>query len=1167
MYLTDIEARDIIEDDVKKKMLGPGYAIDVLFCEDVNEEIIPEQPRNAYRMGMLLPLQTPGNTTANTDEDNQNDGDIFDVIEAQEAENEAVNNANNEGDLDWENVSDEGSEDVQATFVPQNQTANNMQSHIGLITCVNQNTNNVRITISYGTYSRMDWDTERNEVKVKSGQFTDSVIDAIEDIDRDENVRTWLQLNGIDSFANAINIDRDNNQISISPNLQNRPERNLYFRNGINLVVQELIGILFAPHFKRSHHETIREIALTPGMDINIEENLDENVRLYVQSFQSQEKKFIKVQLQSINQIIYQPKIELEGDLIPYTEPITSLEHDEENNINEFLYRNVENYGKGVNCAIGWDNNRPCNRVFTTFIPTVNIEKFSNKANDQEIIELCKLRNLSIWTERDNEEYIECLSRFVKGYETWHKEQTQIANNIEGYDDQKTTILGRQEILLDRLSDNVQYLQNNEEALNCFKIANTAMLLQMVVARHPDFSKGRPLGERVAEFYNNLEFFSNATYTERMDEPSYYPFQLAFLLMNVKSTFEVQDVNHTENVDLIWFPTGGGKTEAYLALTALTIVQRRRVQKRDGVSVIMRYTLRLLTTQQFERATYLICALDFLRQTNQDLNLGEDEISIGLYVGNGVTPNTITDARTRYRGFFANPNGNNPFPVCYCPWCGTNLVDETRYGYDQEQFTISCLNNKCIFSGQLQLPIYYIDEQIYQRKPTLLFATVDKFAQLYRNENANLLRDCSPDLIIQDELHLLVGALGSITGFYEPMIEKLCSTEDRRPKIIASTATTRNTSRLIQALYNRNVNVFPAQGIEYNDNYFSHTDRGNEKRRQIGLAPSQNVSSNVAEIRLTAILLLAKVKVFKEFISRQGLDWTNPQDVIQACKNDDRLAELLTNYWTTVLYYNNLKDLGRSRSRVPQEIFENVRSHQYLYLIPNSLRILRCNNGFTSNVIEFTSRIDSGRIKGYLDRAQNPIGATVNGDHLDVNNNRSDLVFASNMISVGIDIGRWNLMIMVGQPKSVSEYVQASSRVARNTYGLVLNLFNPHRVRELSIYENYTSFHNSYYKAVEPLSITPFTRSTIKHKILNNIIEIYRRYFLDNLNIDETVFAQSVYEFLFKNRFENAEILGDDFIREAKNAFMHINEDNKAQALRSVGENSYISINGVTYSR
>ena len=171
------------------------------------------------------------------------------------------------------------------------------------------------------------------------------------------------------------------------------------------------------------------------------------------------------------------------------------------------------------------------------------------------------------------------------------------------------------------------------------------------------------------------------------------------------------------------------------------------------------------------------------------------------------------------------------------------------------------------------------------------------------------------------------------------------------------------------------------------------------------------------------------------------------------------------------------------------------------------------------------------------------------------------------MISVGIDIGRWNLMIMVGQPKSVSEYVQASSRVARNTYGLVLNLFNPHRVRELSIYENYTSFHNSYYKAVEPLSITPFTRSTIKHKILNNIIEIYRNYFLDNRNIDETVLAQSVYDFLFRNRFENAEILRDDFIREAENALRHRNEDNKAQALRSVGENSYISINGVTYRR
>lgn len=215
------------------------------------------------------------------------------------------------------------------------------------------------------------------------------------------------------------------------------------------------------------------------------------------------------------------------------------------------------------------------------------------------------------------------------------------------------------------------------------------------------------------------------------------------------------------------------------------------------------------------------------------------------------------------------------------------------------------------------------------------------------------------------------------------------------------------------------------------------------------MMPSGNSSSNMAEIRLTAFLLLSRIKVFKKEIEDRDRDWTSDKDVINVCNQDGKLLQLLDNYWTTVLYFNSLKDLGRSRSRVSQEVFENFRAHKYLYQIPKSLSLLE--NRFDQRVLEFTSRIESNRIKGFLTEAESCVGLNVNDNgHLNVASG-NDLVFASNMISVGIDISRWNQMVMVGQPRSTSEYVQSSSRVARNTYGLVINLLNPLRIREHSL--------------------------------------------------------------------------------------------------------------------
>lgn len=665
-------------------------------------------------------------------------------------------------------------------------------------------------------------------------------------------------------------------------------------------------------------------------------------------------------------------------------------------------------------------------------------------------------------------------------------------------------ILDEQEDFYNRLIDNIDYLDKNDRAFKCFQIANTAMYIQMIIARDPNFKKDRDYSEYTSEttIYKDgaWEFFST-----RHAEIKYRPFQLAFLLMNVKSTFENDDRYRNDNVDLIWFPTGGGKTEAYLALTALTIAERRTSGDADvsGVSVIMRYTLRLLTAQQFERASFLICALEYLRnallgRTEYGISLGEEPITLGMWIGSASTPNRLNDlGRGKFRDYYTcvnngtKPSGN-PFPISYCPWCGCKLesnADPRLHGYNRNG-ELHCINARnCSFD---KLPIMYIDECIYEEPPTLLFATVDKFAQLTNEERGRMLGAGTnrrrPDLIIQDEMHLISGPLGSLVGMFETMVEEICTFKDvngnvRRPKIIASTATTRNTLSLIKQLYARKVRTFPVSGISYSDNYFSHVLKTSESKRQyMGLAPTGHSASEL-EIRTIAAEIVGKEKMISKYLLDNGIELCNIDSVHKTLTNNQSLIKDIDNYWTLVLYYTNLKSLGRTHSRIGQEILANAESmRKYLYEYPSLDFII---SGFQNRTEEFTSRQDSSRIKSLLVEAESaPILQKPYGSKIFVNYNM-DIVQATNMISVGIDIARWNIIFMVGQPLTTAEYIQSSSRVGRTTHGLVVNIYNSLRNRELSFYENYVPYHQEFYKFVEPLMATTFTPVTLEKLIYN----------------------------------------------------------------------------------
>ena len=571
------------------------------------------------------------------------------------------------------------------------------------------------------------------------------------------------------------------------------------------------------------------------------------------------------------------------------------------------------------------------------------------------------------------------------------------------------------------------------------------------------------------------------------------PFQLAFILMNLRAMSDRANAER-EVVDLIWFPTGGGKTEAYLGLTAFTIFWRRLEDSEDaGTTALMRYTLRLLTTQQFQRAASLICACELIRRRHPG-DLGPTPISIGLWVGNSVTPGKHADAIAALREL-ARDGKDNPFVVLTCPWCGA-AMGAARCGngwrvkgYRQElgRVHFRCEGPECDFGGTDGLPLQVVDEAIYDAPPTLLIGTVDKFAMLPWNPRARSIFGldsggvCSPpDLIIQDELHLISGALGSMVGQYEATLDELCRHGKRRhpAKIVASTATICRASDQIAKLYARKASLFPPQGLKAGDSFFAREADDEPGRLYFGVFASALSSHVTAQVRVMSALLQSVNSVA------------------------ETRAEFLDPYWTLLAYFNSLRELGHAATLLRADIRDclnamwdrlDVRSPKNGGPTPDARR-------FIDRDLELTSRIPSSLIPEAL---TNLFART--GDALDEKGRRKeravDVCLATNMIQVGLDVPRLGLMLVAGQPKMTSEYIQASSRVgrAKTGPGLVVTVFNPAKPRDRSHFEHFRAYHQSIYRWVEPTSVTPFALPVRERALHAQVITLVRYLGLDGV--------------------------------------------------------------------
>lgn len=705
---------------------------------------------------------------------------------------------------------------------------------------------------------------------------------------------------------------------------------------------------------------------------------------------------------------------------------------DIEERISRLQYRNVVNYSYGHGCSTSCSETAAgVFSVKSDFLPTERIyQMMPGEIHSRNLL------SLAYWKAVPRDSACTELYLFVDEYIQWRNGQEQISESLRGGDYQSAgdKVIERIDECVLRLKQGIEILKSNDSAWKAFVLMNRAMLLQRIKTKHTD-----------------------------EQSINWYPFQIAYILQIVPDIVDKKS-KYRESVDLLWFPTGGGKTEAYLGVAAFVIFYRRLSGKitADGVTVIMRYTLRLLTIQQFERATALICACEHIRKEE---NIAGDEINIGLWIGSSMTPNRIEQAKEILDKLRENEKvyEGNPVQITKCPWCGKK-IDLNGYKIKDGTLNICCADNpSCEFHNGL--PIYVVDDDIYRVRPTLLLSTIDKFARIAWEENTRNLFGAKcppPELIIQDELHLISGPLGSLSGIYEIALEYLCGKTGKPPKIIASTATVKNAQEQIRNLYDRRTIQFPPAGVDHDNSFFAVKADADKRpaRTYIGLC---EMGGSIADllIRVYSTLFFSKALFIK-----QGKD-----------------TDIIDQYFTTVGYFNALRDLGASSTIIQDRMFTHIRnlvartfkkeSDQY-QITPSDVRVFEYS--------ELTSRKSSKEIKDTLDQLA----------HRYDEPGCYSYVLASNMLSVGIDIDRLGVMTVYNQPKSNAEYIQATSRVGRRNPGIVLAMYNNMRSRDKSHYEQFGYYHKSFYRYVEATSVTPFSLRAIEKALHCIFISLIR---------------------------------------------------------------------------
>lgn len=792
----------------------------------------------------------------------------------------------------------------------------------------------------------------------------------------------------------------------------------------------------------------------------------------------------------NLENTLYQTDLTIEAlngaEFCAYPESKRDFEMDLDDESALLLYENYPTFAIGHNAGVEWarEAGHSLTRLRLTSMPEYEAPSVTPDFTypNGELASL-DMRLLSDPTKKD--EGIRELTRLLDAYNKWIDVQEATALEKPNL---RTLYKRSAEFNIEecrkaalRMRSGIQKISSDAQCYEAFRLANLAMLFQQYRSR---------LKPREVLFSGRVEVPSPYPASEiPADGGMWRPFQIAFILSVLESASDPSSPDR-DLVDLIFFPTGGGKTEAYLGVAAyVALLRRMRNPKDSGTAVLMRYTLRLLTTQQFLRAASLTCALEQIRRSNEHI-LGENPFSIGAWLGSSVTPNSQVKALESLKEMRKKGrDAANPFLLLKCPWCGTKLgpiksgnkKSENFFtaGYREvtttpRKFLFYCPDIRCDFAEGL--PLTVIDEEIYEKPPTLLIGTVDKFAQLAWREDARGIFGISasgdqenmpPQLIIQDEFHLIAGPLGSMVGLYEGVIEELCTANMSgggvmRPKIISSTATIRRFRAQAQAIYARNkVSLFPPPCIDASDSFFAVWARDkngelSQGRKYIGVNAPGLGSVQSAQVRVGAALAQGPMLL-----------------------QDDESRDP---WWTNLWFFNSIRELSNTVSLFQSDI-------------PNYLWDMKDRYGVENRrltiVNELTSRRQSHEIPQVLQELEQKYQGISNPGQRGV----WDACLASNIIEVGIDIDRLSLMTIVSQPKSTAQYIQVSGRVGRNPRvkpGLVVTIYSSNRPRDLSHFEHFRSYHEKLYAQVEPTSVTPYAPPVIGRALRGAVVAFLR---------------------------------------------------------------------------
>ena len=933
---------------------------------------------------------------------------------------------------------------------------------------------------------------------------------------------------------------------------------------------------------------------------------------------------------------IFQPSLRIN---LPDKKQLPNLDQiNEEEDELHFIYRNRPFKAFGHMCSALWYDIDYMNKFDVNFLwpdgsfhskEDKRVENFVNPHLRSEFVPLYPMplssfnlpeddnspilsaKKLSeVWA---NEEFDDFLLPILEKYENWIKTNVKVKEELPlKYENIANDLINKQFRALERMKIGLNTLKSNDMAKIAFCFANRSLYQQN------EWSK------------------SSGDFIWR-------PFQLAFFIMNIESIFN-EDSEDRNTLDLLWISTGGGKTEAYLAIMAFTMALRRIRDSNNpeektggGTSIISRYTLRLLTVQQFRRTIKLITAAEYLRVStdsndnigwrpdscdiNGDWIYGSVRFSVGMWVGSAVSPLHL---RVKDRGAISllrkgnEEDGNSsgfgePAQVIKCPVCDTWLtipetglpkednklhfvvkslessniphilknlketkdfiekvdssnqnhlenhltlsftfteqniekrdIDELwddlkdkfeivslnlhRPGYfgsmndlaknkvrdEYGDFEIWCPNPDCdlnhtlwkegvplndvksdyqfpdgnferivespfIIGTRIPIPAYTVDEQVYSRCPTVIISTADKIARLafepraaaifgnlnkynkfygYHRDSlfpenapeASKAQDISvnsfkaPDLIIQDELHLIDGPLGSLFGLYETIVEGIIKKKGGNPKYIASTATIKNAKEQVNFLFSKNLFQFPPYGLSIDDSFFvkeevpeSAWDEEKFGRIYMGIyAPGRGPMT--PQVRL----------------------WSR----ILKTSNEHRGEKNILYYWTLIGYYNAIRELGGGGALYREDVEERLK-----VISGGSPRILdhdctvELSSRMRSTVIPL--KLSEIELDGKRDKKETP---------------NYDAIFTTSMFGTGVDISHLSMMIVNGQPKTTGSYIQATGRIGRSHGGLVITFLKAGRPRDLSHYETFPSYHYRIHMGIEPVSVSPFSKGAL----------------------------------------------------------------------------------------